>query len=106
MVFTARHLAGIRAPTFALAGMHGMPLRTFLLWDLAGGCVSVPITVVLGYFFSEHLDLVSRGMARVEHWAVAIAVTALCVYLVVVWLLRWRARSAAGALAEEHADQP
>ena len=32
LVFVARHLAGLRAPVFALAGINGMPLKRFLLW--------------------------------------------------------------------------
>ncbi len=106
VIFVARHLAGIRAPTFALAGIHGMPLRTFLMWDALGACVSVPLTVVIGYLFSEHLDRVGRGMSRVEHWVAAAAVTVLCTYLLVQWLRRRRDQAPANPPADDPGQAP
>jgi membrane protein DedA with SNARE-associated domain len=90
IVFVARHFAGLRAPTFALAGMHGMRLRTFLLFDTLGMCISVPLTVYLGYRFAEHLERVAHGLSTVQGWAAAFVVAALVAYLVVVWLRRRR----------------
>lgn len=91
IIFVARHVAGLRAPVFALAGMHGMPLKRFLVWDALGMLISVPVTIALGYFFSEHLDRVRAGVDHAEHWVLGGVVLALVVYASIVGARRtWR----------------
>jgi membrane protein DedA with SNARE-associated domain len=83
LVFFARHVAGLRAATFALAGINGMPARKFLAWDAIGACISVPIMVGLGYGFALHIDRVRRGIATAEHWGVLVLIVVTLVYLAV-----------------------
>lgn len=71
LVFFARHLVGVRAATFALAGIHGMPLRRFLLWDGLAACLSVPVIVGLGYLGALHIDRVRSDIATVQHYIAA-----------------------------------
>lgn len=56
IVFMARHMAGLRAPTFAMAGMHNMPLSKFWLWDGLGLCVSAPVVIGIGFWAAKNLD--------------------------------------------------
>ena len=72
IVFLARHVVGLRAATFALAGIHGMPLRRFLFWDGLAAMISVPIMVALGYFGALHVDLVRADIATDEHYIVLV----------------------------------
>ncbi len=88
VVFVARHLPGLRAPVFALAGIHGMRRLRFLLWDAIGLSITAPIVVSLGWFGSAHIDLVRARMARVEHWVVGGVVVALSIGWMVVVLRR------------------
>jgi membrane protein DedA with SNARE-associated domain len=88
LVFFARHVAGLRSATFALAGINRMPLRRFLFWDALAACISLPVVVGLGYVFALHLDRVRRGIATAEHWAAFVALGAAIVYLVVSALRR------------------
>ena len=79
LVFLARHVAGLRAAVFAMAGIHGMRPRRFLAWDAAAACISVPAVMSLGYFGSAHVDRMRQGMAAAHHYillAVALAVLA------------------------------
>ena len=92
IIFVARHVAGLRAPVFALAGMHGMPLGRFVLWDALGMLISVPVTVSLGYFFSQHIDRVRTGMASAEHWILAGVALALAAYALIVGVRHARDR--------------
>jgi membrane protein DedA with SNARE-associated domain len=62
IVFMARHMAGLRAPTFAMAGMHGMPLSRFWLWDGLGLCVSAPIVIGIGKVAGDNLDLAKEKL--------------------------------------------
>ncbi len=80
VVFFARHMAGIRAPVFALAGMHGMPLSRFLFWDALGACISVPVMTILGFVTSQHIDRVAHGVHELGHWVAALVALAAAVY--------------------------
>jgi membrane protein DedA with SNARE-associated domain len=88
VVFVARHVAGLRAPTFAMAGINAMPYRTFVFWDSLGICISVPVMVLLGHGFADHLDRVRAGIAHVEHWVLALASVALAIYAAVSGIRR------------------
>jgi membrane protein DedA with SNARE-associated domain len=80
IVFVARHLAGLRAPVFAVAGIHGLPLGRFLFWDALGLCVSAPAVVGLGYLFSDRIDRIRGDLSRAEHWALLLFVLGFAVY--------------------------
>lgn len=71
-VAIARHMGGVRIAAFALAGVSGVPLRTFLLADALSALVSVPVVVGAGYLFSEHLSQVRRDLRVVELAVVAL----------------------------------
>ncbi|HEY5945607.1 MAG TPA: DedA family protein [Kofleriaceae bacterium] len=76
LVFFARHVAGLRAAVFAMAGIHGMRPRRFLLWDAAAACISIPFVIGLGYFGAKHIEKMRTGIAAAHHYillAVAIA---------------------------------
>jgi membrane protein DedA with SNARE-associated domain len=78
LVFFARHVAGLRAAVFAMAGIHGMRPRRFLLWDGAAACISVPFVMGLGYFGSKHVDKMRAGIAAAHHYILlAVALGAL-----------------------------
>ncbi|HEY6100590.1 MAG TPA: DedA family protein [Anaeromyxobacter sp.] len=83
-VAVARHLGGVRVAAFALAGVSGVPLRTFILADGLSALVSVPLVVGAGYVFSAHLAQVKRELRAIELGILAV------VLLVagVVWLRR------------------
>jgi membrane protein DedA with SNARE-associated domain len=89
IVFVARHLAGIRAPVFALAGMHGMSGTRFLLFDLAGLTVSAPLVMGIGYLFSHRLEEASVHVTRVQHWVVFAVVALIAGYATFAALRRW-----------------
>lgn len=77
LVFAGRHVAGLRAAVFAMAGINGMRPRRFLFWDALAACITVPLTVAVGYAGSAHVDRVRAGVARFEHYVLAVVVIAL-----------------------------
>lgn len=76
LVFLARHVAGLRGAVFAMAGIHGMSPRRFFFWDGLAACISLPVVFLLGYFGSQHIERVRRGMAHVEHYILFIVAIA------------------------------
>ncbi|MCX5745317.1 MAG: DedA family protein [Proteobacteria bacterium] len=97
-VFFARHVVGIRAATFALAAIHGMRLRRFLLWDGAAAVLSVPLVVGVGYLGALHVERVRAGVASVQHVVVLAVILAVIVYGTVRWVRQRRVERRGGAL--------
>ncbi len=88
-IFVARHLFGIRGPTFVLAGMRRMPIGRFLLWDALAVLINVPVFAGLGFFFGTRLDELELHTRQTEHVILGMLVTVLVGYLV---LVSWRRR--------------
>lgn len=64
-VFFARFFAGVRFCAYFVAGTARVPIGTFVLMDLLGALVSVPISVWAGYYFGADIEsglkLLHRG---------------------------------------------
>jgi membrane protein DedA with SNARE-associated domain len=88
VVFVARHVAGVRAAAFAMAGIAGMQPRKFLAADAAAACIGVPVMMYLGYAGSQHADDVRAALHGVQHGILLVVVAAAAGY----WILR-RART-------------
>ena len=69
-VVIARHLAGLRAPTFLVAGTSGMATWKFLLADAFSSLLTVPTVTYLGYVFAENLSK-AHHVHRIELWILA-----------------------------------
>jgi membrane-associated protein len=83
-VFVGRFTAALRALVPGMAGMAGMPYRTFLPWNVVGGVSWAVGFVLLGY-------LAGSQYQRVEHDANLFGLGLLAV-LVVVFVVRRRQR--------------
>lgn len=95
-LFTSRFLPGIRAGVFFTAGVFKIPVWKFLLFDGAAALLSVPLLVLLGYWFSSHLDKVKDAA-----FATQMSVGALVACIVAgVWWYKRRKRLAAKAQEE------
>lgn len=90
IVFAARHVAGIRAPVFALAGMHNYNIVLFVLWDMAGLCISAPLVMGLGYLFSDRLEEGLHALISAEHLLIIAVVAVLVGYATYIAVRRWR----------------
>jgi len=81
LVFAARFIVGMRAAVFAIAGIHGLQPRRFLLWDAAAASISIPVVVGVGYLGSHHVARMRAGVATVEHAIFLAALAAVLGYL-------------------------
>lgn len=90
VVFAARHIVGVRAATFAFAGIHGMAVRRFLAWDALAAAISVPVVFCLGYFGAQHLDAVRHGLSVVQHDIALVAVLAVVAVVVLARAMQRR----------------
>jgi membrane protein DedA with SNARE-associated domain len=91
IVFMGRHMAGLRAPIFAMAGLHKMRLTSFWLWDGLGLCVSAPVVIGIGWWLADKRDEMERLLGRFE--TVVLVVLALAVIAYLLWRRMRRASS-------------
>jgi membrane protein DedA with SNARE-associated domain len=98
-VFFGRLTALLRAMVPSMSGMSRMPYKTFLFWNVLGGLVWAPGSVLLGYAFSSSIDKVSKTLT----WAPAIVVGV----VVIVWfLIHRRSKRAEHELLEAAEEDP
>lgn len=90
IIFGARQVPGLRAPTFAVAAIHGMRLWVFVFWDVLALCISAPLFFGLGYLFSDQIEKVRRGVESARYVLTGVSL-ALVVAAVVTWALWKRA---------------
>jgi membrane protein DedA with SNARE-associated domain len=67
MCFFGRFFMGVRAAMCITAGVTRLPFRRFLLADLAGALVSIPLFVWLGFWFANLVPLL-RAYVHVIQW--------------------------------------
>lgn len=87
-VVVARHVAGLRAPAFALAGAGKMSQRRFLLADALSALITTPLMVWLGYKFGDRMESLFGSIRQVQ-W---VLLGALGATLLVAGLSRLRGR--------------
>ena len=91
IVFTARHVMGLRAAAFLTAGIARVPFWKFLVADAGAAAVSVPFVFGLAYFFTDQIYAILADVHRVERWAGLAVIVGLGAG-VVVYVVRWNRR--------------
>ena len=77
IVFTARHVMGLRAAAFLTAGIARVPFGRFLAADVAAAMLGVPTSFGLAFFFTDQLEEILTDVRRVERWALLLALVLL-----------------------------
>src|SRR5258708_22993309 len=79
-IFYARFLAGLRALIYLSAGSFGVRPAIFLVYDLLGAIISVPIVVTLGYIFGKQLEMIVKYLGGFERLIVIVLVLSALLY--------------------------
>ncbi len=98
-VLLGRVTALMRALMPSMAGMSGMPYRTFLLWNAVGGIIWAPGCVLLGYAFASALGVVGETLT----WAPLAILAVVIVVALVLHLRKRRSEPEGEAFAEADA---
>ena len=107
MAFAGRFMPGIRVLVFFVAGRSGLTYRTFLLADGIAGLISIPVLVVLGYFFSHQLPAIQERVHGIQTIVLVVLVLYFAQSILRGWLrMRRRKRleaeqRASGEVVEE-----
>src|SRR4051812_36600128 len=96
-IMAARFVPGLRAVTYFVAGLTGVPYWKFITFDGIAACISAPAWVYLGWWARKH-----RMLNKVWAWSAQAQVATICFIAAVVVLylvvasLRRRARRKRG----------
>ncbi len=86
-IFFARFVFGLRVVAGPLAGVLGMPWRSFLIFNFLGAAAWVSVISSAGYLFGQHFGRLERAMRRFD-----LALLILAIVAIAVWWWRNRRR--------------
>lgn len=90
-VLVGRFVVGFRAPVFMACGAARMPLSRFLVWDLVGLFVAVPLAIILGFVFGAPLfDGVFYALTVARPYVLLLSCVGVLMF--VAWLVAHRER--------------
>ena len=85
-VVTARHVTGLRAAAFLIAGSAHVPFWKFVVADAGAALFGVPLLFGLAYFFTDQIRAIMAHVHRAERWLGLAGLSVIATMLVVrVW---------------------
>jgi membrane protein DedA with SNARE-associated domain len=88
MLLYAKFVPVLNTTAPPLAGVVGMPVGRFLIFDLAGSIIWVGAFAGAGYIFSDQLEFVAAIAARLGGWLAVLLVAGLAGYILYKYLHR------------------
>lgn len=86
IVFFGRFFAGIRSVMCVTAGMMKVPRWKFIVLDMSGASVTVPLLVGLGWVFSDKISKLIKGVIAFEHITVGLIATIMVLWIISIHL--------------------
>lgn len=81
VILLGRHLVGLRAQIFLVAGVMKMSAIKFLMADAISSIFTIALMVGAGYMGGNSLQVLKRDITRVEHIGILIVIILLAIYL-------------------------
>lgn len=81
LILAGRHLIGLRAQLFLVAGVMKMPVLKFVLADAISLSLTVAVMTGAGYVGGNSLQILKNDITRVEHVLIFLAVIVLGIIL-------------------------
>jgi membrane protein DedA with SNARE-associated domain len=72
VVLIGRHLLGLRAQIFLVAGVMRMPPIKFLIADAATALLTIALMGGIGYAGGNSIQILKKDMTRIEHIAIVV----------------------------------
>jgi len=99
-VVTARHVMGLRAAAFLMAGIARVPFWKFVVADAGAAVLGVPLVFGLAYFFTDQIEAIVADVHQAERW-LGLAVLLALVAILAVGVWRWNRRVGKERLDDE-----
>lgn len=92
IILFGRHLMGLRAQLFLVAGVMKMSPRVFVAFDAFSAAITMVLFVGLGYLGGESYETLRQDISHVEHLVTLVVIIAASI-AVIVWFFRHRNRA-------------
>lgn len=86
--FTARFLPGLRSPIYLTAGILGVRPIIFYGLDGFAALISVPVWVVMGWWFGQNIDAALEFARSMQKWVLLGVVVLILSYVGIKYLLK------------------
>ena len=83
VILIGRHLIGLRAQIFLVAGVTRMSSLKFLLADAFSSLFTIALMVGAGYMGGNSLQVIQKDIRKIEYLAIFVIVVALVCYLLI-----------------------
>lgn len=87
-LFAARFLPGFRAAMFFAAGSFRVPFWKLIVFDGSAALLSVPLLVLLGWWFSDQLDVIRQEARQLQIAIAALVLLTLVAVALTLWIRR------------------
>jgi len=101
IIFFGRFFAGIRLIMCVTAGVCRVPAWKFVLLDISGALVTVPVLLGLGWWFSDKIAKVAKGVLAFEHVLGGLAAALLIGWVIYFHLTKTRKKVIEKKLAQD-----
>jgi membrane protein DedA with SNARE-associated domain len=81
VILFGRHIVGLRAQIFLVAGIMRMSALKFLIADAVTAVFTIILMVGAGYMGGYSLQVVKRDVTKIEHLVVLLLIISLAIYL-------------------------
>jgi membrane protein DedA with SNARE-associated domain len=81
IILLGRHLIGLRAQIFLVAGIMRMSALKFLVADGISSLFTMAVMIGAGYIGGNSLQIIKRDITRIEHIAMLGAVVLFAIYM-------------------------
>jgi membrane protein DedA with SNARE-associated domain len=81
-IFLVRFMPGLRMPTYFMAGSLGMKMSVFLIYDFLAALISAPVSIILAWYFGEHIDAALKASGRFHRWLLLFLALGLLAWLI------------------------
>lgn len=93
LILAGRHLIGLRAQLFLVAGVMKMPVWKFVLADAISLSLTVAVMTGAGYVGGNSLQILKNDITRVEHLLIFLAVIVLGIILLLEYFRSRKGRN-------------
>ncbi len=87
VVFFGRHIIGLRAQIFLVAGIMRMAPLKFLAVDATSAIFTIALMGGIGYVGGHSLYIIRRDITKIEHIAILVIVLLITIYLILKYFM-------------------
>ena len=84
LVFFGRFMAFVRSAIYLSSGALGIRFSTFIFYDFLAAFISVPLVILVGFYFGDHIHTAIKNVRRVEYLVI------LFVLLLLLYFIRFK----------------